>query len=515
MSEQMAVGVAIAMGWALAPASVRASHDWNADSDGNWSDATKWDGGVPDGTLDRADIHANITATRTITLDSDRTVGGLGFSDGGAAGESWILAGPGKLTLSGGGASSQGSLTIVSALTPVEISAQLVVSTQIVAFDGGDSVISVTGNNTYAAITFVSTGVLRAEDGTGLPAASNLAFTSSNFTGVFESKGSFTRRLGTGQGQVQWNHGGYGGFSAAGGPLTVNLTNAAGTPGGLLTWGAGSFVTGALLLGSPTADNVVTFQNAIALGTGAKTIVAIDNPFSEADRAVVTGSITGAAILNKTGYGVLEIRSGTNSYGDTSFNQGTLLLNNTSGSATGPGAVNVYNGLTTLGGTGFIVTANKPVTFTNASRLSPGDIGQVGTLSANTGTAAFDLSDVLSVANSQTMLFDLNSPLTSDQLKLLGGSANIGSAKLEFDDFVFTPKAGFGAGTYTLIDGVNPITGSLGANLTGEIDGNSATLSLSDGGNDLILTVSPVPEPSTAAILFALAPLRLARRRRE
>ena len=49
---------------------------WNADSDGNWSDATKWLGGnIADGAGATANFTFNITGSRTITLDSARTVG--------------------------------------------------------------------------------------------------------------------------------------------------------------------------------------------------------------------------------------------------------------------------------------------------------------------------------------------------------------------------------------------------------------------------------------------------------
>lgn len=89
----------------IAPASwIRAdSATWNATTGGLWSDTTKWNGGVPaDGAGFTASFVANITSDQTVTLDQDRTIGGLTFTDATTASSNWILApgsGPFKLTL--------------------------------------------------------------------------------------------------------------------------------------------------------------------------------------------------------------------------------------------------------------------------------------------------------------------------------------------------------------------------------------------------------------------------------
>ena len=57
----------------------------------------------------------------------------------------------------------------------------------------------------------------------------------------------------------------------------------------------------------------------------------------------------------------------------------------------------------------------------------------------------------------------------------------------QFSDFNFTPLDGFGLGTYTLID-AGSISGSLGANTSGMIDGDPATLAVQ--GNNLVLKVA-------------------------
>ena len=50
--------------------------------------------------------------------------------------------------------------------------------------------------------------------------------------------------------------------------------------------------------------------------------------------------------------------------------------------------------------------------------------------------------------------------------------------------------------------------------MTGDIGGRTATLSLGDGGQDILLTVVAVPEPSVATVMGITAMAVMARRRR-
>lgn len=91
-----------------------------------------------------------------------------------------------------------------------------------------------------------------------------------------------------------------------------------------------------------------------------------------------SGVLTGGGSLKKVGSGTLNV-SGSNTYGiagqtSTTVSDGTLLINNTSGSGTGIGNVLVTGG--TLGGTG---TVGGSVTV-NGGTLSPGNSPGVLTL---------------------------------------------------------------------------------------------------------------------------------------
>jgi hypothetical protein len=66
----------------------------------------------------------------------------------------------------------------------------------------------------------------------------------------------------------------------------------------------------------------------------------------------------------------------------------------------------------------------------------------------------------------------------------------------QFSDFNFAWTTNFAPGSYNLIQ-VGSVSGNLGANRSGTIDGYPATLALQNNG--LVLTV--VPEPSTTVLL--------------
>ena len=94
-----------------------------------------------------------------------------------------------------------------------------------------------------------------------------------------------------------------------------------------------------------------------------------------------SGIISGAGALAKSGKGRLELTNANTYAGGTSVRAGTLLVNNTSGSATGAGPVHVDSGA--LGGVGTISGAVTIGSDTpgNGSFLTPGQkINRPGTI---------------------------------------------------------------------------------------------------------------------------------------
>lgn len=182
-------------------------------------------------------------------------------------------------------------------------------------------------NGTTSAGNYqIQGGVLRTNDVTNLNASSALTIAG----GVFETGTNFTRTVGVAAGQVNVggsNTGAGNGFSAFGAPVTVSL-GGIDTPSAL-TWGTGNFLqsTSTLVLNAATANNTLTFTNAVDLNGATRTIAV------HAATAVMSGNITngtGTAGLTKTGVGILSL-TGTNSYnGDTTISAGTLRGNTAS-----------------------------------------------------------------------------------------------------------------------------------------------------------------------------------------
>src|SRR5215467_11960600 len=92
-----------------------------------------------------------------------------------------------------------------------------------------------------------------------------------------------------------------------------------------------------------------------------------------------SGGGTGGS-LTKAGTGKLTLTKSNTYTGGTTITKGTLLVTNRSGSATGPGSVQVNAGI--LGGTGRISGAATigTATATAAATLAPGNGGQLGAL---------------------------------------------------------------------------------------------------------------------------------------
>lgn len=200
-----------------------------------------------------------------------------------------------------------------------------------------------------------------------------------NFTNALNSSPQFTDGN-----TVGWVNGGGsyigGGFSAYGANRIVNLFGL-GTPSNL-TWALNGFVPAgqALIFGSANANAQLDFQNPINLGTAVRTIQVNDNTNSTADRAILSGVIsgtTGSGLL-KTGNGTLALQAANTYVGITTVSNGTLVINGTIASTTNV----TVNPLGTLGGTG---TLSGAVSLDSGATIAPGD--PTGTLTIPSLTA--------------------------------------------------------------------------------------------------------------------------------
>ncbi|MFT5240269.1 MAG: autotransporter-associated beta strand protein, partial [Kiritimatiellia bacterium] len=214
-----------------------------------------------------------------------------------------------------------------------------------------DGAVTFSATNTYTGKTQIDRGVLRADEGAGLPTNSLLEFSLLNSAqhGVLETSGTFARKIGSSAGQVRWED--HGGFAARGGPLTLSLTrnDDAVAP---LAWtdpdnGFGSAI---LSFGSLSANSMVHLTNDIEMDQNSEIRV-----HNNADASItgdvfkVSGDIVesgGSQFLIKTGAGVLWL-SGSNTWNGITYlrDGGTLRAVNGMGLSTNDSYLRFENGI--------------------------------------------------------------------------------------------------------------------------------------------------------------------------
>lgn len=237
----------------------------------------------------------------------------------------------------------------------------------------------------------------------------------------------------------------------------------------------------------------------------------------------VTGTV-GNTGLTTVSSGTLQFASGAGiGAGNMAVASGATLDVNQVGNMTYSGTISGLGQLTKAGSGTFALTGNNSftggITITDnagvggismsqlaVSQLIPG--AAPGTLAVG-GAGTLDISPANGTGG---LAFRLGT--SSDLVTVASGKLELGGGLVNFDDFTFTPVAGFDAGTYTLFS-ANSLLGTLGSSTTGPIGSNYTGL-LQTAGNTLQLVVTAVPEPSTTAALaagLAMSGLILRRRR--
>jgi fibronectin-binding autotransporter adhesin len=300
-------------------------------------------------------------------------------------------------------------------------------------------------------------------------------------------------------------------YALGGGVLTAQTINtlAGGTTTSVrkIDWTGGTIqnfndtVTAANLTisGASTAAHEKLNINLLTTGANSHTFSAESGRSIEVQN---TATISGAGSLLKTGAGTLLLL-GDNTYaGGTVVSAGSLVVNNTAGSATGTGAVTLNSGAT-LGGTG---TISGATTLEAGAILAPGN--SIGTL---------NLANSLSLTDGALFTFELGAVGNNDLVSMTGQTLTLNNQ--EFSDFTFLPETGFGAGAYTLFS-AGTIGGTFApSNGLISFGGTDYNAALNVVGSNLVLNVSvaAIPEPSTLVLgglgLLGFAGLHLRRRR--
>jgi autotransporter-associated beta strand protein len=408
---------------------------WIANLDGNWSDTNKWSSGaIANGAGFTADFSTlNISADRTVTLDTSRSIGTLKFNDT-SGGQNWTLASSsgGTLTLDSG---SLNSPNIFVSQNTATISAPLAGANGFAKTGVGTLVLDAA--NSLSGSLFIDTGSTTVNEGIVRIAEPSAVANVTNIWIRNNNGGSSTLQLD-----------GSGASVTIPGRLTINcrnvtvptIENLAGsnTLAGLISIDVGGNMFN---LQSDAGVLVITATNRyIGSLTGGR-----NYNFTGAGDHLVTGPIlnstnTAPIGLIKSGTGTLTL-AGANTYTNTTtVNGGTLLVNG----SIGAGAVTVAGGAT-LGGNGVIKGA---VTVQFNGVLSPGE--SIGKLSVSN-------SVTLNAGSTTVMEIDRSIP-TNDVLKVSGlftqGGAllitNVGP-DLQMGDFFDLFEAGPIAGGFSSI----------------------------------------------------------------
>lgn len=301
---------------------------------------------------------------------------------------------------------------------------------------------------------------------------------------------------------------------------TWNVTNQSNTYSGSTSLGNGTlgFADGALGSGplvftNPVGTaslrwntgNVQDLSNRITINDGVTARFNTNgNNLTFASTLGTQAGQTGAIV--KSGLGTLTLSAPNVYSGGTTVNGGTLLVNNTTGSGTGTGAVTVNNAGTTLGGTGII---SGSVTVNTGANLAPG---------ASTGILQ---TGALTLESNSNFVLDLNSLVAGtgyDQLRVTG-AVSLGGSNILVNA---GPGLSLGDTFFVLLnDSSDAISGQFAqvslVSSEGYIfavdyfaNGDSGML-----GNDISLTVTAVPEPGTVlAGLLLLGAVGWSQRRR-
>jgi autotransporter-associated beta strand protein len=417
---------------------------WNVDGIGNWATAANppWLGGTAPGStssttnIDVANFGFGLTADRVVTVDANRNIGGITFSN--ASVYKYTLSG-GNLLLSNGGVIR----TLASNGDHVDT-----ISTAIaIQGDGGSATFTGDADSGWSTMSLGAvTGVSTAGKTTTLTLnGTNVGSTSgeNTITGV-SGNGTGTGTLAlTKSGGGTWSLSGTNTFTGqltvADGILKVGTVNGSGA--------AGVFGNSALsvILGKSGTTGTLEYSGATASSSKKFTLATGGTGTFQVDTfgaiLTVSGAIDGSGTLAKTGTGTLTL-SGTNIF-------------------TGP--VYLYEGVLSLGSAGALGTSTSKINFGG------------GTLQFSAGNQT-DCSARFSTDAGQAYSFDTNGrtvTLASNLTSAAGTLAKSGTGTL-----TLAGTNTYGGGT-TVTAGTLAVTGKLGAN-TGAltVDGSTAIFSL-------------------------------------
>lgn len=491
---------------------------WNVDNDGTWAEATNWNPQtVPDSVTAAADLTTNSFGAN-ISIDlvaTGRTVNQLNFDSN----TLYTVASSGGGALTLGGAAPQIQITttngspvhILSA--PVSLGADLIISTDnpngftVSGIISGAQNINLTGT-AQQPITFSGsnsfTGAYALSDvqmnlATGAATVSNNISTqgtntSSNLIFDVSSALEYSGVISSATGTIAVTKNGAESLTLSGdntytGALTISngsvvITADAGLPNVAVSIESGN------TLELQTTDVTVPF-NTISVSGGSLnvtsgnptlnttiTLNAQNGTFQVGDGLDLTlsGQVTGAGALIKTGTGTLTLTDATNNYGDTEIQNGTLVISNSG--HLGTGAVNFSGG--ELNNSGNLILTNTIALSGTGGTFSSDGADSLTLQGAITGAA----STTITKTGDGILLLDVANPDFSGLTTINAGTLTLNTAAstLGSDPYVFVSANG----TLNITNGVGSKTiTTLGGSGVIALNNNTFIISSGDFSGDL------------------------------
>ena len=567
--------IAIAAGLVATSSNIHAADGtWNVDANGLWSLDTNWASSViADDLLSTANFTNNITADRTVSLDSDRTINRVNFSDSDTSSAgSWILDNNGTATnnliLSGTTGAASGTVPVIDVLAGKTATISAVIEGTYGFNKTSSGTLILTGNNTLsgsvsifnggkliaghnnafgtATVTINNSGsTLELADGITLNNAITIA-AQGNAKGIRSGSAAITGNITltedvVGNAEIRVSAGGtltlsgkisgngfekldpgiiiltgtntYTGGTQVNGGI-VDFANKAAKSSGTATAGA-SGIVGLGVKASDAAYYSATDVGNLFNGTltgfslNAASGVAIDTTNAGADFDQ-TVALTAARALTKLGTGTL-ILSQTNTYtGATNVNSGALIVN---GNISSSLLTTVASGAT-LGGSGTL--GKTVINGTLAIGNSPGTMTFIDTLGLN-GSNVMEIDGISGAGVVGGHDFINLTGIGSAGVLTYGGTMTldmgvvftVGSYSWNLFDMASE------TGTFTAITLTDQYSGNLldtDLNGTWDLSSGNNTWQFTESSGELSLTV--IPEPDVAALIGGLGILLLLRRRR-
>jgi autotransporter-associated beta strand protein len=518
-TARLSVTLATALAALLSARSARAQDGTWLGASGNWNATGTWSGGIiADGIGSTANFTGvNITATQTITLGADRTIGNITFTDATNSSNDMVISGANKLTL----AVASGS-PVISVTNPDP--RILSISSEVAGTQGltksGPGVLSLVGANTYSGVTSILNGRLAVSSTGALGSTSSIIIGTSNVTTLSSSASGLivtapittantgvTSTIAFGQAGAAVGNFTLNGAIGGSGNVTFSTVGTSNNNLQTINLGAAANYTGATTITSGGTANSMLVKAGVNNALPTSTVLTINGGNGSGSGRVSAYDLNGfnqtlAGLTNTTGLSLRAQR-----VINTSTTLSTLTIDNTSdstfsgniGGNTNIGLAAVNLGLTKAGAGTFTLGASN--LFTGPTLINAGtlNLATAGTINASSGITINGSTAKLLQANTVTAI---TPTVTLSQGTLTGSgtvnTVNVGNATggiVSNNNGVAGAALTIGALTFDGAATINTfsnsasaaiVTTSLVTNAAGTVTINPASTSWAPGTYDLI-----------------------------